>query len=312
MSRTFLLTLGLATLLTSACSQAQNEVSNDLTATSDTNDRGGDDQKSGKKGKKGKKDKKGNDASAPLGVLQPVGELQGGIPESSGLAHGGRPGTFYTHGDAGTSPTLYLINEKGEKLGERELPVTNIDWESLADDGKGTVFITDAGNNNNTRRDLAIYRVEPQSPNSVGKISFRYPDQTAFPPAKDERNFDCEASLWSAGKLYLFTKDRANQTTSKVYSVSDQPGSHVAELLTKLSIAGEVTGADLSPDGRHLALLGREELYLLEGTDLNSALKATPKTVSLKGAGQTEGLLFLDNGTLLISTEQGALYRYKL
>jgi len=302
MSRIFLLALGFATLLSTACSQAQSDTAND------SGDPPKAEKKKGKKNKKGKKEESG----ALPANLQPVGELQGGVPESSGLAHGGRPGTFYTNGDAGNSPILYLINEQGELLGQRELPVSNVDWESLADDGQGTLFVTDAGNNDNSRRDLIIYRVNPNQPDQVGKINFRYPDQSAFPPPKDERNFDCEASLWHAGKVYLFTKDRAQQSTSKVYSVPAQPGSYTAELVTKLSVAGEVTDADLSPDSRRLALLGREELYLFEGSDLASAMQATPKTVSLKGAGQTEGILFLDNNTLLISTEQGALYRYKL
>ncbi|HEX8425303.1 hypothetical protein [Hymenobacter sp.] len=301
MSRISLLALGLIALLGSGCSQAQSDTAEQLN----------DSPKSEKK--KGKKDKKdGKEDKVMATGLQPVGELQGSVPESSGLAHGNRPGTFYTHGDAGTTPVLYLINEKGELLGQRELPVPNVDWESLADDGKGTIYVADAGNNNNSRQDLAIYRVNPDQPNKVGKISFRYADQKAFPPAKEERNFDCEASLWHAGKLYLFTKDRAQRSTSKVYTLTDQPGTQTAQLLTMLPIAGEVTGADLSPDGRHLALVGQQALYLYDGNDLESALKATPKTVSLKGAGQTEGILFLDNGTLLISTEQGSLYRYQL
>jgi hypothetical protein len=300
MSRIFLLALGFTALLNSGCSQAQNDSANEST----------DSLQSEKK--KGKKNKKGNKEKEVAAELQAVGELQGGVPESSGLAHGGRPGTFFTHGDAGTTPVLYLINEKGELLGQRELSVPNIDWESLADDGKGTIYVVDAGNNNNSRQDLAIYRVNPDQPEKAGKINFRYADQKEFPPAKEERNFDCEASLWHAGKIYLFTKDRAQQSTSKVYTVPDQPGSHTAQLLTKLSIAGEVTGADLSPDGRHLALLGQQKLYLYEGNDLDSALKSPLKTISLKGAGQTEGILFLDNSTLLISTEQGALYRYQL
>ncbi|WP_375437037.1 hypothetical protein [uncultured Hymenobacter sp.] len=298
MSRISLLALSLVTLLGSACSQAQSDTANES----------GESPKSEKK--KGKKNKKGDKEIAT--GLQAVGELQGGVPESSGLAHGIRPGTFFTHGDAGTTPVLYLINEKGELLGQRELPVPNVDWESLADDGKGTIYVTDTGNNNNSRQDLAIYRVNPDQPDKIGKISFRYADQKAFPPAKEERNFDCEASLWHAGKIYLFTKDRAQRSTSKVYTLSDQPGSQTAQLLAKLPVAGEVTGADLSPDGRHLALVGQQELYLYDGDNLESALKATPKTVSLKGSGQTEGILFLDNGTLLISTEQGSLYRYQL
>ncbi len=297
MSRIFLLALSVTTLLSAGCSQAQNDTAKELT----------DSPKSEKK--KGKKNKKSEE---PAAGLQAVGELQGGVPESSGLAHGVRPGTFFTHGDAGNAPILYLINEKGELLGQRELPLPNVDWESLADDGQGTIYVTDTGNNDNSRRNLVIYRLNPDQPDKVGKISFRYADQTAFPPAKDERNFDCEASLWHAGKLYLFTKDRAQQRTSKVYTVPDQPGSYTAQLLTQLSIAGEVTGADLSPDGRHLALLGQEKLYLFTGNDLASALQAPPKTISLNGAGQTEGILFLDNNTLLISTEQGALYRHHL
>lgn len=294
MAKLLLLTLGFTALLSTACSQAQNDAEGPAVESA-----------SGKK--KGKKSKIG---LAP--GLQPVGRLQGGIPESSGLAHGGRPGTFYTHGDAGNGPTLYLFDETGAKLGERELPVRNVDWESLADDGQGTLFVTDAGNNENKRQDLAIYRVNPQQPAQAAAIRFRYPDQAAFPPPKDQRNFDCEASLWHAGRVYLFTKDRAQQRTSKVYAVPDRPGDYIAELLTQLAIPGEVTGADLSPDGRTLALLGREELYLLAGSDLAGALQAEPRRVDLRGAGQTEGVLFLDNGTLLISTEQGALYRYKL
>jgi hypothetical protein len=298
MPRSFLLALGLTTLLSTACSQAQSDKTKDLdTATTEK-----------QKGKKGKKNK----GEKTVAGLEKIATLDGTIRESSGLAHGGRAGTYYTHSDAGNPPILYLFDEQGKLLGERELPVTNVDWESLAEDNKGNVYVVDAGNNNNTRRDLTVYRVKPQESDKVDKISFSYSDQKEFPPAKEERNFDCEASLWHAGKLYLFTKDRAQQNTSKVYTLPDQPGEQTAQLLTKLAVEGEVTGADLSPDGRHLALMGREMLYLYEGNDLAGALKATVKTVSLKGAGQTEGVLFLDNNTLLISTEQGSLYRYKL
>ena len=94
--------------------------------------------------------------------------------------------------------------------------------------------------------------------------------------------------------------------------MSDQPGEQTARLLTSLSIPGEVTDASLSPDGKRLALLGREELFLLDGSDLASTLKATPKRFSLKGAGQTEGLVFLDDQTVMISTEEGFLYQYKI
>lgn len=285
-------------LLTGSCSEAQSSGETEQTQT----------DKGKKGGKKGKKDK----SAAPNADLQRLGELSGGVPESSGLARGTRPGTFYTHADAGNAPVLFEIDAQGKLLNSLKLPVENTDWESLAQDNRGNLFVTDAGNNDNSRRDLAIYRLNPARPQEVGRISFAYADQRAFPPTKADRNFDCEASLWHNGQLYLFTKDRAQHSTSKVYTLPDQPGKHTAKLLTQLAIDGEVTGADLSPDGRHLALLGREQLFLLEGNNLAEALKATPKVISLNGAGQTEGVVFTDNGTLVISTEQGTIYQYKL
>ncbi|TGE17611.1 hypothetical protein [Hymenobacter elongatus] len=296
--RFFLLNASLITLLLStSCSEAQS------------------DDKKGKGGKK--KDKQESlentliDSAIP--GLRRVGSLNGGVPESSGLARAETAGTFYTHADAGNEPVLYKIDMTGRLLGKSTLPFTNMDWESLAQDDKGNLFVVDAGNNNNTRRDLRVYRLNPGT-QELGKINFSYSDQTAFPPSKKQRNFDCEASLWHAGKLYLFTKDRGARSTSKVYSLNDQLGTQKAQLLTRLTIAGEVTGADISSDGRRIVLLGQEELFLLEGGSFEAALKATPRRISLKGSGQTEGVVFhKENPNLLfISTEEGNIYEYTL
>lgn len=302
------LTALLGVLSSSSCSQAQSE---DPTAkTHKDSKKGG--KKDGKKGKKNKEDTLENrfiDAAVP--GLTKIGTMSR-VPESSSLALAEQPGTFYTNADAGNSPTLYKVNTEGKLLQEIDLPVANHDWESLAKDDKGNLYVVDAGNNNNSRKNLVIYRLNPAAPQQVSKISFAYADQTEFPPKKDDRNFDCEASIWHAGKLYLFTKDRAQQSTSKVYMLTDQPGQQTAKLIAKLAIPGEVTDANLSPDGKRLALLGREELFILEGSDLNAILKAKPRRIDLGGAGQTEGLVFTDNQTLIISTEQGSLYQYKL
>jgi len=293
MRKVVLLITLFSTLIGSSCSEAQS------------------DDKSGKgKKKKGKADSEAATDELVPG-LQKVGQMDGGVSESSGLAHAGTAGTFYTHADAGNEPIIYKVDMTGRLLERSKLPFTNVDWESLAQDDKGTLFIVDAGNNNNSRRDLAVYRLNPGTSETT-KISFAYSDQKAFPPAKTARNFDCEASLWHAGKLYLFTKDRAQHSTSKVYTLSDQPGQQTARLLTSLRIPGEVTDANLSPNGKRLALLGREELFILDGDDLASALKATPKQYSLKGAGQTEGMVFQSDSTLMISTEEGFMYQYTI
>ena len=246
--------------------------------------------------------------------LEKVGELEG-VHESSGLALADQPGTFYTFGDDGNPPVIFKVDATGKLLKTIRLSgATNRDWESLSHDDNGNYFIADAGNNDSDRRDLILYRFRPDAPDQVGAIHFSYPDQKDFPPKKKKRNFDCEASVWYGGKIYLFTKDRGQHETSKVYAIPDRPGTYQANLVAKLAISGQVTDASLSPNGRRLLFMGREEMFLLEGADLPAILRngSKPKRISLKDAGQTEGVVFTDNNTLYISTEQRSLYRYKL
>lgn len=263
----------------------------------------------GKKGKKGhKKHKKEEDAENLPGGLRRVGRLSDGIRESSGLCAAPEAGTYYTFGDGGNLPTVWRVDATGQQVGELTLGAPNRDWESLSRDPSGNYYMGDCGNNNSDRQDLAILRFRPDNPTQIGKINFKYPGQTEFPPSKKDRNFDCEASLWHAGQVYLFTKDRGQSSTCKVYAVPDQPGNYTARLVTRLVIPGQVTDATLAPDGRRLVLLARQELFILAGNSWEDILKATPRHVSLEGAGQTEGVAFKDANTLLITTEQGDVY----
>ena len=252
------------------------------------------------------------DSGSVVAGLRTVGSVVGVVPESSGLAPAAPAGTYYSFGDSGNPPRLFHLDATGHLLGTVDVAAPNTDWESLSRDPQGNYYVGDCGNNNNSRRDLAIYRFRPELPGQVGAIRFTYPDQTAFPPAKAQRNFDVEASLWHDGKVWLFTKDRGQQRTSKVYTVPDQPGRYTAKLVTSLAIPGEVTDAALRPDGHRLVLLARGELFVLDGNSWADMLKATPRHISLTGAGQTEGAAFKDNQTLLLTTEQGAVYEYKL
>ncbi|MGI4885733.1 MAG: hypothetical protein ACRYFR_12310 [Janthinobacterium lividum] len=306
----------IALLLTAAaCSQAQT----DQTATTPANatasaDPGQDQQPGGKKKKgKGGDRHKDKEAAAQIPGLRQVGSLKNVVPESSGLCLADQPGTYFSFGDEGNDATLYRLGATGKLLGTLALGTTNTDWESLSRDDQGNYFVGDCGNNENDRRDLVIHRFRPAQPRQVADIKFKYPDQTEFPPEqKKARNFDCEASLWHGGRVWLFSKDRGADATSKVYTVPDQPGSYTAQLVTKLAIPGQVTDAALRPDGHRLVLLGRGELFVLDGDSWEDLLKATPRQVSLAGAGQTEGAVFKDANTLLISTEQGSFYEFKL
>lgn len=295
-----LLPAALALLLNSACSEAQPDRTEALAEAP-----------AGKIKKNGKAptlEDRMIDAAVP--GLRRVGSL-GGVPESSGLAAGPQPGTYYSFGDNGNAATLYQIDGTGRVTAKVAIDAKNKDWESLTRDPQGTYFIGDCGNNNSDRRDLRILRVNPANPQQVGKIDFTYPDQTEFPPKKKQRNFDCEATVWHEGQIWLFTKDQ-EERASHVYTVPDRPGTHTARRVTSLAIPGQVTDAAMSPSGRRLVLLGRSELFVLDGSSWADILKATPRPVDLAGTGQTEGVAFKDENTLLISTEQGGLFEFAL
>ena len=304
-----LLPAALALLLTSACSQAQSdkaesksdEAASRMEAVASPKEKG--------KGGDRKKDK---NAAAEIPGLHQIGSLKGVVPESSGLAPAGTS-SYFSFGDDGNSPTLYEVSGTGKLIRTLEVPgATNTDWESLSRDGRGNYYIGDCGNNESMRRDLKIYKFRPDAPTAVSTIAFTYPDQNEFPPKKKQRNFDCEASLWHDGQVWLFTKDRGQSSTSSVYTVPDQPGTYTAKKITSLAIPGQVTDAAIRADGHRLVLLGRGEMFILDGNSWAEILKATPRQISLAGAGQTEGAVFKDDNTLLISTEKGDLYEYTL
>ncbi|MBF9236829.1 hypothetical protein I2I05_05420 [Hymenobacter sp. BT683] len=294
----------LAVFLTSAaCSEAQSDETT-AAGTSTTEQAG----KSKKKKKKDSLESRMIDAAVP--GLRRVGRLDG-VSESSGLALGPQAGSYFTFGDNGNVATLYQIDGTGSVTSKVDVGAKNKDWESLTRDPQGNYFIGDCGNNNSDRRDLRLLRLNPANPQQIGTISFTYPDQNEFPPKKKQRNFDCEATLWHEGKVWLFTKDPQEQT-SNVYTVSDQPGTHTATRAGSIAIPGQVTDAALSPSGRRLVLLGRGELFILDGSSWADILKATPRQVDLQGAGQTEGAEFKDENTLVISTEEGNLYEFTM
>jgi hypothetical protein len=295
--------VAMALLLTVSCSEAQSGKAKSGKSKTE--------KKSSQDGpKKGGDRRKDKAAAAEIVGLSRVGSLKGVVPESSGLAPGATSQSYYSFGDGGNSPILYEVTEAGKLIRSIDIGAQNNDWESLSRDNAGNYYIGNCGNNESTRRNLSIYRVRLDNPQQVGFINFSYPDQTEFPPSKKERNFDCEASLWHDGQVWLFTKDRGQSSTSNVYSVPDHPGTYTAKKITALAIPGQVTDAALRPDGRRLVLLGRGELFILDGNTWADILKATPRQVSLEGAGQTEGAVFKDSNTLLISTEQGEMYEY--
>lgn len=252
-------------------------------------------------------------AEQPVAGLQKLAPLPGTISESSGVEVFPQNGQYVTHNDAGNAARLYQIDAKGKIVKAHKLNVPNRDWEDLARDDQGNLYIADTGNNDNKRKELAIYKVNADDLSKAVAIRFTYEDQKEFPPPKKDMNFDSEALFWYSGNLYVVTKDRGRKETANIYAIPDKPGTYKAKLVGSAKINGEVTGAAISPDGKMVAILEEEKLHLFRNfKDVEKFYEGENDKVTLKGAGQTEAVAFADNNTLIITSEGGSLYRYKL
>lgn len=227
-----------------------------------------------------------------------IGKLPAVASESSGLAKGPQPGTFWTHNDSGGKPELYLFDLGGKLLDTKAVPnAKNTDWEDLAQDGEGNIYIGDFGNNTSQRSTFDIYRFNPES-NSSEHITFHY--QAAAP--------DCEAFFYHRGSLYLFSKNWGKNKWVKLYRLPAEQGDHTIAASDSIRIDAQVTSAAIGPDGKTFALLTYGKVLLFETAGDNIDF-SKPKGCFRFSRKQTEAIEFLNNTDMLITNEQGGFYR---
>ncbi|MFP9114007.1 hypothetical protein ACLI1A_08685 [Flavobacterium sp. RHBU_3] len=246
------------------------------------------------------------------------------LKEVSGLEYVN--GTLWAQEDSGNNASLYIIDQKTGK--HTEVPVTNAknnDWEDLAADEAGNLYVGDFGNNENDRTNLAIYALgKPGNEIAVtGTTTFNYPEQKDFPAKKKDRNFDCEAFFEYKGNFYLFSKNRCVPADDivKVRKVS-KTGATSAVTIGSFSTCDNfrkcaIAGADISPDGKTIALVSGSKLWLITGYKGDDFAHGTIQSYDLGKTTQKEAVCFTDNKTLLVADEKdkkdgGKLYRIKL
>jgi len=172
------------------------------------------------------------------------------IRESSGIVSSRKQaGTYWTMNDSGNPPRLYAVDATGRSLGVLTIAgARNVDWEDIAIDEDGKLYVGDFGNNSRRRRVLTIYVIPEPDPRKAAraaveaKVRFRYPD--------GHGPFDCEAMFVRKGRAYLITKQ---PLSARLYRVRlDGPANEIveAEYLGLSPHEASVTGADLSADRR--------------------------------------------------------------
>ncbi len=253
--------------------------------------------------------------------------LPDALAEVSGLHYAG-PDSLWWLNDSGNGAELYLTDERGKlKLALPAPGARNRDWEALAADDEGRLYIGDFGNNGNARRDLCIYIFHPAT-RRLDSILFSYPGQHEFPPPPEQCNFDMEGFFWFRDTLHLFSKNRLQRGNyyTKHYTLPAAPGRYTARLQDSLLLRKRVvTGAAISPDGQSVALLSywfkplfgfiplvKTSIYLFrdfpEGNFLKGAAtrRRVPRCIA---PTQYESIDFISNKEVWVASEKTIFFR---
>jgi len=268
--------------------------------------------------------------SANYGQLTVQADLPFLLDENSGMvSYNGS--TLWFIEDNGNKDVIYEVDLAGDILKSFKVKnAKNGDWEDLAKDTEGNLYIADIGNNDNDRKDLVIYKLphpenEPGDKIDAQKIKFHYPEQQEFPPKKPGRFFDAEALFHWGGHLYIVTKNRAVPFNGKayLYRIPDVPGTYAATLISELDICEDpgscqITAIDMAPDGKKVVALSYGKLFIytdFEGADF---FKGKKEIIDLGVGLQLESICFKNDSTLLLSDERTMngggcnLYSYSL
>ena len=274
--------------------------------------------------------------------LERIAKLSHGpLNEVSGLARSSQPGIFWVHNDSGDEARLFAIRLDGEVVvpthlvkryedrvwpGLTLLGASNVDWEDLATDGDH-LYVADTGNNGNARRDLGVYELAEPNPLAIDRarplrfLPIRYPDQHAFPP--EEWHFDCEAMFVADGRLHFLTKHRERggingwASGTKLYRLDTEwtDRDNVLTLVSERADVSTPTAADLSPDGRRLAVLTFSAIWIFERPEEGDDWLGGPTrrlALDRDEVDVNEALCWADDATLLIANEDRDLYRVGL
>jgi len=234
------------------------------------------------------------------------------ISESSGVIASRRfPGVFWTHNDRGNAPALFAIKRGGELVSEVRIGAKNQDWEDIAIDAEGRLYIAQTGNNDYTKTAAFVLRIVEPDPHFKPrgryqriavekKWELRYPDHP----------FDSEALFVCEGFGYLISKERKGQA-AMLYrfplSESDKP--LVLEHVATLPLHTAVTGADITPDGKYLAVVHTTaiEVFQLDGRPERGDWSACAR-FPLSPPHDIEGCCFTQGGILATSESRDIFF----
>ena len=234
------------------------------------------------------------------------------IREASGIvASRQHPGIYWVHNDSGNAPELFAVRLSGELVRKYRVAVPNLDWEDIATDDAGHLYVADIGDNKHLLPVRVIHKIQEPDPTvddnasvplaAVSSHYFRYPDQ---------KPRDAEGVVVRADQALIITKRKDGQP-AEVYRL---PLSQPAWLLHPLVLgpAGilpgcvePVTGATLTRDGRRLAVVTDRSVRIFEES-LDMGWRPTDFVAF--NAPDVEAITW-DGASLILASEDRSVYR---
>lgn len=245
------------------------------------------------------------------GVLQVGRIVHPRITESSGVVESRKhPGVFWTHVDGGgRKQVLYAMTRPGQPLAEYRVAGALLDdWEDIAIDDHGHVFLGDIGNNEAQRQQIAVHQVDEPDPARIqsGLVMVTRTWRLRFPEAP----VDCESLFVWRDFGYLISKVVKN-ARAEIYrfALTNEAQPQILERLGEIKIDSPVTGADISPDGRLLGLVAKSGafVYRIDG-DVARATRGKPFETKFRHE-HIEGCSFVREG-LLATAESREIYLF--
>lgn len=250
------------------------------------------------------------------------------VTESSGIvASRNTPGVYWTHNDSGDGPFIYAFDRQGKSRGVwRVVGATAHDWEDIAAGpgptrNRSYLYVGDIGDNSKKRAAIDIYRFaepaiiaadarstkgKPRATEMAEAIHLRYPDGT----------HDAETLLVHpvSGDLFVVTKEFFGKAGVYKAAAPLDPSRtvtlvHVGGLNIPSLLGGFVTGGDISPDGRRVAICDYGqgyEIVLGEAMAFEAIWKQPIKVIELGNRKQGEAVCYRLDGKALLATSEGA------
>lgn len=144
-----------------------------------------------------------------------ISTLSDTLNENSGL-------TFFqnkllTVNDSGNSSEIFQINARNGRVKNiYKTGLRNNDWEAISADST-SIYIGDFGNNQGTRTDLKIFKIQDlnEASDSNSEFPFRFKNQSDFNTKNLNTDFDVEAMVVENEKAHIFTKEWVSKQISR-------------------------------------------------------------------------------------------------